>query len=74
MSLGVFLCVCVCLCVSVCLCDDGMRVGVGLGGMFLTPPLPTSPSCLVNLESSMWISGNSAIPVFDRTPRFLQSI
>lgn len=54
----------------VCMCDDD-GVGVGLGGMFLTPPSPTSP--LVNLESSMWISGHSAAPLFDRTP-FLHSI
>lgn len=59
--------------VYVYVCDDGVRVGVGLGGMFLTPPSPTSPP-LVNLESSMWISGHSAAPLFDRTPRFLQSI
>lgn len=60
------------MCVYVC--NDGVRVGVGLGGMFLTPPSPSSPSPLVNLESSMWISEHSAAPLFDRTPRFLQSI
>lgn len=59
----------------VCMCDDdGVGVGVGLGGMFLTPTSPTSPSPLVNLESSMWISGHSAAPLFDRMLHFLQSI
>lgn len=58
-----------------CVCDDDDDgVGVGLGGMFLTPPLPTSPSPLVNLESSMWISGHSAAPLFDRTLCFLRCI
>lgn len=62
------------MCVYVC--DDvvGVGVGVGLAGMFLTPPFPTSPSRLVNLESSMWISGYSAAPLFDRTHRVPQGI
>lgn len=53
----------------------GVGKGLGLADMFflfLTPPLPTSS--LVNLESSMWISGLSAAPLFDRTLRFLQSV
>lgn len=47
------------MCVYVC--DDGVGVGEGLSGMFLTPPLPTSP--LVNLESSMWISEHCSTTV-----------
>lgn len=43
--------------------DDGVGVGEELGGMFLTRPLPTSPSPLVNLESSMWISGHCSTTV-----------
>lgn len=66
------------MCVCVYVCDDvvgvGVGVGVGLAGMFLTPPLPTSPSPPVNLESSMWISGYSAAPLFDRTHRVPQGI
>lgn len=49
------------MCVYVC--SDVVGVGEGLGCMFLTPLLPTSPSPLVNLKSSMWIRGHSSTTV-----------
>lgn len=63
------MCACVCACVRNDDADDDDGVGVGLDGMFLTPP--SSPSPLVNLESSMWIS---TAPLFDTTLRFLQCL